>query len=341
MAGGAKRLCSDVMEFVHAAAFLIALGSALAALASLGGAVSDELDVFAHFTPVWLAGGGVALALRVLGPTDGGLATVILASAAMAICAGLMGPDLLAAATPVPPAHALASRPMGQTLKLIQFNLWNLNRDPEGTARWIADEDADVVVLEEAIGAGARVVAALAERYPHLAAVARPGRSATMILAKAAPSAGGELKSPAPGALVSGAWATFGAGPAAFTVVGAHYTWPVPAGRQQSQSRRLAADLDRFDQASLIVAGDFNSTPWSFCLRRQDARFGLARRTRALFTWPAAPFVGGRLTSPVAFLAIDQVYAGSDWQTVSVKRGPRLGSDHFPVVVVLRRAAGK
>jgi len=333
MAGGAKRLCSDLMEFVHAAAFLIALGSALAALASLGGAVSDELDVFAHFTPVWLAGGVVALALRLLGGADGGLTTVILASAAMAICAGLMGSDLLASGTR---RRAAGS---GRTLKLIQFNLWNLNRDPEGTARWIADEDADVVVLEEAIGTGARVVAALGQRYPHLAAVARPGRSATMILAKAAPSAGGELKSAAPGALVSGAWATFGTGPAAFTVVGAHYTWPLPAGRQQAQSARLAADLERFDQASLIVAGDFNSTPWSFGLRRQDARFGLARRTRALFTWPAAPFMGGRLTSPVAFLAIDQVYAGSDWQSVSVKRGPRLGSDHYPVVVVLRRAA--
>ena len=38
----------------------------------------------------------------------------------------------------------------------------------------------------------------------------------------------------------------------------------------------------------VIVAGDFNSTPWSFSLRRQDRWFGLERRTRALPSWPAA-----------------------------------------------------
>ncbi|MBN8964392.1 MAG: endonuclease/exonuclease/phosphatase family protein, partial [Rhizobiales bacterium] len=31
----------------------------------------------------------------------------------------------------------------------------------------------------------------------------------------------------------------------------------------------------------LILAGDFNCTPWSFSRRREDAMFGLERRTRA------------------------------------------------------------
>ena len=79
-----------------------------------------------------------------------------------------------------------------------------------------------------------------------------------------------------------------------------------------------------------------NSTPWSFTLRRQDGRLGLERRTRALFSWPVAPTYGW--TPPFPLLAIDQVYAGSDWKTVSVKAGPKQGSDHLPVTVVLRRA---
>jgi endonuclease/exonuclease/phosphatase (EEP) superfamily protein YafD len=37
----------------------------------------------------------------------------------------------------------------------------------------------------------------------------------------------------------------------------------------------------------------------------------------------------------VPFLAIDHVYAGRDWATVKVERGPRVGSDHFPVVLTL------
>ena len=38
---------------------------------------------------------------------------------------------------------------------------------------------------------------------------------------------------------------------------------------------------------------------------------------------------------PLPFLAIDHVYAGAAWRTVSVERGPARGSDHFPVVVTL------
>ena len=61
--------------------------------------------------------------------------------------------------------------------------------------------------------------------------------------------------------------------------------------------------------------------------------FGLERRTKALFSWPA--YLGAKV--PFPFLPIDHVYAGKAWRTVSVKRGPRLGSDHYPVFVTLAR----
>ena len=173
-------------------------------------------------------------------------------------------------------------------------------------------------------------------QYPFQTSCAPPQPCSTTILTRVKPSAAAGLS--APPARLSGAWVTLGEGEDAFTVAGVHYTWPLPPGPQQRQSERLAAMLDEFDHHNLIVAGDMNSTPWSFALRRQDARFRLERRTRGLFTWPAAPFTDWRLKSPLPFLAIDQVYAGEDWKTVSVRAGPRQGSDHLPVTVVLRRA---
>jgi endonuclease/exonuclease/phosphatase (EEP) superfamily protein YafD len=101
----------------------------------------------------------------------------------------------------------------------------------------------------------------------------------------------------------------------------------------------VARRLDAFDRESLIVCGDFNSTPWSAALLRQDRLFRLERRTRALLTWPVQPYTRFRLTSPLPFLALDHIYAGPAWETVSVRAGPRLGSDHLPVVAVLRRRA--
>ena len=77
-------------------------------------------------------------------------------------------------------------------------------------------------------------------------------------------------------------------------------------------------------------------TPWSFTLKRLDRGLGIERRTHALASWPAGEFSGYRLHSPMPLVPIDHVYAGRDWRTVSVKRGPKLGSDHYPVVVTLR-----
>jgi len=89
----------------------------------------------------------------------------------------------------------------------------------------------------------------------------------------------------------------------------------------------------------LIIVGDFNSTPWSFGRRRDDARLGVLRRTRNLFSWPAERVSHNKLPAPFPVLPIDHIYAGRGWATVSVRRGPRLGSDHYPVVAVLAPAA--
>ena len=120
-------------------------------------------------------------------------------------------------------------------------------------------------------------------------------------------------------------------------MIGVHAPWPRPKDNQQAQTALLASRLDQFDRNSLIVAGDFNSTPWSFSLRRQDAWFGLKRRTRALFTFPVRTYSKYKLTSPFPLLPLDQIYAGTDWKTVRVTRGARVGSDHLPTIAVLTR----
>ena len=128
--------------------------------------------------------------------------------------------------------------------------------------------------------------------------------------------------------------ASFPAPGGAFDVVGVHYTWPTTAD-QAAQGRMLATALKQFPKDRLILAGDFNSTPWSFARRREDALFGIERRTRGLFSWPANKFSRYHIQFPFPFLAIDHIYAGRDWKTVSIERGPALGSDHYPVVAVL------
>jgi endonuclease/exonuclease/phosphatase (EEP) superfamily protein YafD len=324
MAKPAKDLVD--MDLPSAIALLLAAACAAVSVLGLMGAFSDSLDVLNHFTPITLV-----LSLAALGANVGAEAHwpgLVLGGTAVCACLALMIPEVVAGRLPKRSDEA------GARLKIVQFNLWRWSADPQASLAWILSEDADIVVLQETIGPWEAVSEALAGLYPHRSPPYWWASGAT-ILSKIAPTGSGLLASTAAGRRSPAAWASFGDRRTGFSVAGTHLKWPIPAGPQQAQMERLAGELERFDAGSLILSGDFNSAPWSFTLRRLDRRLGLTRRTRALATWPAR-----RFALPFPFLAIDHVYAGSDWKTVSVRRGPRLGSDHFPVVVILERTAG-
>jgi endonuclease/exonuclease/phosphatase (EEP) superfamily protein YafD len=303
----------------RAAAAVIALACAVLAVAGQWGRWSPRLDNLNHAAPFWLLGAFAAAGLwAAAGRSE--RVTPVLALVAVVASAWLIAPEIAGA------IHFGPGRPSREVLKVIQFNVWADNIDPAGTARWIASQDADVVVLEEATPP---IAEALQARYPYATVCNRHDYCSTMILSRRRP-----IAEAAHGSLSQG-WATYPGAGGPFTVVGAHVSWPWPPGAQAAQSRVLALMLAHLPKARMIVAGDFNSTPWTFALRRQDRAFGLERRTRALFSWPAVNTFDWRKPSPLPLLPIDHVYAGPGWRTVSVRRGPKLGSDHYPVVVTL------
>jgi endonuclease/exonuclease/phosphatase (EEP) superfamily protein YafD len=320
------------VRVARAFVLLLALGCALAALMALGGRFSDRLDVLAQFSLVWLIGGLVCgLVWLIDGRNNNERATGILAAVTLLALTPLLLPEMARGLF----AQRVAAQ--GETLKLVQFNLFKNNPDPGRAVAWILAQDADVVLLEEVVESSQGVPLALKARYPYQVSCQDDLPCSTMVLAKRPPLAQGRLGMPEPGRYLSAAWMTLPSSGGGFTVVAAHMTWPLPVGPQRWMNRHLAEAVRRFPHDSLIVGGDFNSTPWSHALRRLDGWLGLERRTHGLATWPAAPLPRIGVSLPAPLLAIDQVYAGKGWKTVSVKRGPRLGSDHFPVVVVLTR----
>jgi endonuclease/exonuclease/phosphatase (EEP) superfamily protein YafD len=308
-------------------AFLLAAVCAGAAVAAQQGRSSLRWDILAHFAPVWFAGAGVALVIAVV--AFGGLARWTIGGLALVgvVAAGtLIAPELMRSTGP----HADANAP-GQ-VKILQFNVWDKNRDPQATVEWIAAENPDIAILEETTPAFRRLVEArtgwrslchdcevmiYSRRPQHLTALPKiTGRR--------------------PGPLAHAAFKDARGG---FTVIGVHNAWPTDEDAQQAQEARLAQVIATFPRERTIVTGDFNSTPWSFSRRRWDKAFGLPRRDRALFSWPAGVVKRGGIRIPFPLLPIDHVYAGTGWATVSVRRGPRLGSDHYPVVAILAPAA--
>jgi endonuclease/exonuclease/phosphatase (EEP) superfamily protein YafD len=305
-------------------AFALALTCLGAAMGAQGGRFSPRLDILAHFAPLWLLGATLALTYALtLATPNLRLLIGTLGAVGMLAAGALIVPEL------VRPMSPKAPRDASHQIKIIQFNAWRKNPDVERTADWLVAQNPDVIAVEEM---SPRLGEAILRRRHYSVA---HGIGQVTILSRSDPLP-----------------ATFSLGPnweelpgisrarlpapdgGAYDVVGVHYLWPtVPF--QLKQRAAMVQVVGRADHKRLIVVGDFNLTPWSFALRRQDGQFGLERRTHALFTWPVRPFARGRLRAPVPFLPLDQVYAGSDWRTVSITRGPKLGSDHLPVVVVL------
>jgi endonuclease/exonuclease/phosphatase (EEP) superfamily protein YafD len=305
--------------------FLAAALCAGASVAAQQGRASLRWDLLTHFAPIWFVGALVAAALALLafrGLSRWGILAMGLVG--MVSAGALMAPEFTRSTGP----HAGTDAP-GQ-LKIIQFNVWSHNTEPAATIDWMAGEHPDIVILEETTPEFRRMVEA------------RTGwrstcRDCEVMIYSRLPMARGYVGGgPIVGPL---AHAVFRDGQGAFDVVGVHDAWPTDGGDQQKQEARLARVLAELPRERTIATGDFNSTPWSFARRRWDAAFGLVRRDRALFSWPAGRITARRIQVPLPLLPIDHVYAGAGWASVSVRRGPKLGSDHYPVVAILAPVA--
>jgi len=301
--------------------FLVAALCAGAGMAAQQGRHSLRWDLLTHFAPIWFAGALIA-GLVALVALRGLSRWLVVAMGVVGVMASgsLMAPEFTRSTGP----HAGADAP-GQ-LKIVQFNVWSHNAQPEATIDWIAAQRPDIVILEETTPEFRRRVEA------------RTGwRSAcrdceVMIYSHLPMTRGYVGGGPAVGPL---AHAVFHDSQGAFDVVGVHDAWPTDGADQQRQEARLARVLAELPRGRTIATGDFNSTPWSFSRRNWDQAFGLPRRDRAVFSWPAGRITQRRIKVPFPLLPIDHVYAGAGWTTVSVTRGPKLGSDHYPVVAIL------
>lgn len=329
-----SKVLSFLALLLRAGYLIAALFCAGIALAAQGGRFSSRLDALTHLTPFWMLAGVLCALLAALMTPEKGRA-LPLALGCVTLLSGLllMAPDLLA-------GNGKPAVRGPDAIKIIQFNAWYQNEDPDGSVAWILSQDPDFVILEEAKGEARQVQTALRDRYPYRITCGGLTRCATMILSKKKPVAYRGLQTMDDHPPVPAAWAQFRDRHGLYTIAGVHLAWPTtPGGVQKIQLGRLNRVLAEVPNDRLILTGDFNSTPWSFTLKRQDRRLGITRRTRGLASFPArkTPPIPFRFPFPV--LPIDHVYAGEGWKTVSISRGPRLGSDHYPIVAVLTPAS--
>jgi endonuclease/exonuclease/phosphatase (EEP) superfamily protein YafD len=117
-------------------------------------------------------------------------------------------------------------------------------------------------------------------------------------------------------------------------VVGVHVARPFYPVLQHQDITTLTQFV-RTRRLPLIVAGDFNMTPWTDQLQAFTRATGLGRFNNFNFTW----LMRWRNYPFTPLFAIDQVFASPSFTKIATWGGPRLGSDHRPVVADIALAA--
>ena len=310
--------------FASAAAIGISAAAAILSVAGMGGWRNGWLDIINHFAPVVLLLALCGGVFAVAGMNPGLLRseTLGMAFVAAALSSALVVPELMKA-TPI-------RRGRGRALRILSANVWFSNPTPAEAVSAILARDADIVFLQESNGSLRGELYRLRLQYPFGSEC--PDSGERIFVKSPILAQGCGLGSPA-GDLV---WVQIAmADGRPVTLVTAHFSKPFPPAEQQAEREALAAKIRSLPNDDLILTGDFNTTPWSFAMRRQDrSLMPLQRRTIAWSTWPARLVKSGWLW-PVPFLPIDHIYSSPRWGKARLSRLRVPGSDHFATEAVL------
>lgn len=296
-----------------------AIALTLASLAAFFGRWSWVLDVLANFrVQLGVVLGVMALFLLLAGWFRTGAVVVVGAL----INALVVVPLFIGGET--------ADRSEGEPVRIMSFNLLSSNERFAEVVNYIRQMDPDVVFLHEA-------------SRPWEAALEGADLPYELTLSRSSDLIFGTVVLSRPGDEVTSYGFTTGGARAVeavhdgVAVLGIHPLAPTTAERTALRNAQIgfAADWAAEQNGPHVVTGDFNATPWSYPFRRLQASTDLINSQKGhgvQATFPADQPVWLRVP-------IDHLLHSPDLVVGERRLGPRLGSDHFPLVVELWRRA--
>ena len=217
----------------------------------------------------------------------------------------------------------------GPKIKLLHANVRSSNTEYQRLIDLVADEQPDVIFLQEITPDWEAGVASLREQYPYTYIEARQGNFGIALYSKLPLDSVAHVSSPPLGHPTIIASVRLHDRP--ITLIGTHPTIPVGhlyyARNEQLESiTQLARRID----GPLAVIGDLNSSIWDPRHKRLEQSAGL-RNARNGFgilpTWPTF--------MPLAMIPIDHVLVSVELKVLEAKTGKSIGSDHLPLLVTI------
>ena len=230
------------------------------------------------------------------------------------------------AETPMVLVDQQAAAIAGQPLKIVSLNTWHKNKTPSQITDLLLHEDPDVAVLVEFGPDKADVLRQLAARYPYQLNCSGEWSCSIALLSRF------------PIVHFTEGWrridhgsprisADIDIGGRIVTVIAAHPLNPTDGAWQAMTEMEGLARLAREAAAKhpVIIAGDFNATPWSYAFRAFSRESGLTHMGPFIPSFPAGP-------KGMPQLAIDHMFGSREIVFRSVRLGPDTGSDHRPLI---------
>jgi len=306
-------------------ALLVLCGANLALVVAVAGSISALSDVLAPLTGHFM-GVGLAASLALLTRRLSALLLGILATFLVHAWLGLA-----ACCHPPPPTavtgglSTIASAGAAHDLSVLALNAWHNHADPSRLSAYLAEVDADLVVLSE-FGPNKRaLLAPLKPTHPFQIDCAEEW-SCSLALLSRIPFASAGTGHLAEGKLAF-VWARLAGG---VTVLGTHLYRPSrDPWLHEQQMLELVQFIDRIP-GPVILAGDLNTTPWSKTYRTLRRVAGLVPASTLRPTWPAWPLAFPQV-------ALDHIFVSPDLSVSAAGTGPAVGSDHLPIWAVVQR----
>lgn len=281
-----------------------------ASLAGVLGSLAEHawwLELFAHFRPQYAAVlatcglGLVALSPRVVG----------------LLCLALAGAN----AAPLAHYYAAPARalPGGEPFKAVFANVYFGNRDYGRVLDFVRRERPDFAVFSEVTPPWERQLGTLADVLPFQA------HAGEILVASRRPLAGLRSFALSRAGATAVVWQQGG-----LAVVGGHANWPLGERIAALRDEELVVlgAIARSVDGPVVVLADLNVTAFSPAFSRLLARSRLADCSAGHGWHPTWPVM-----FPPLALQIDHCLHSTGVAIDAVRRGPAVGSDHYPLVI--------
>jgi endonuclease/exonuclease/phosphatase (EEP) superfamily protein YafD len=247
---------------------------------------------------------------------------------------GLFLNGLVVAPHAVPSSNHRAAVAGERVLHMATINLLVSNADHESVAKMLRAKPPDLVVFQEAGKAWMETLQALKDVYPHQRLEFHQRSFFGLAILSRVPWESADLVKLGPKGDAQGLAIRFEWHGRKISLMDIHSYHPTTAEKmvdrllmqdsmiQWSSERQHAGD-------AVIIAGDFNCTPWASLFRNFIRDSGLIDSSRGRV------FEATRNVGYPNRLLIDHVFVSKDCYVVNREVGPDIGSDHRPVFVDL------